>query len=110
VKLHDVAGPDYCGRCGKNWPAALAAIPADGLPPPPEGPRPPRLTLVRSPQASERFAARVGDLADRFRSGERFAAQRAASAVVPDLDPVEALTPEATRAALEALVGVRCVR
>ena len=75
VKLDDVVGPSYCGRCGKSWPATLSAtVASDGVPPPPDGPRAKAgAQAVSTPRVQ--FAARVGELADRFRSGERFADQ-----------------------------------
>lgn len=77
VKVHDPVGPSYCGVCGKNWPAELSASIPDERMPPTEVPRARRVEpVVADPQASSAFTARVGDLADRFRSGERFAEQR----------------------------------
>jgi hypothetical protein len=54
---------------------------------------------VSAPRPSAAFSTRVGSLAERFRQGERFATQMGRT-VVPQ-------TPEAVRAQLEALVGVR---
>ena len=78
VKLLDPLGPDYCGRCGRNWPAALSAtVPADGVPPPDDVPHARAgAQAVSAPRPSAQFAARVGSLAAQFRQGARWQAQQ----------------------------------